>query len=151
MIVFAAIAVGLVGWPIYNFLRVPKQSERLVVDLKAMGNFVMPDDGTIDDVPLIYRALDGKRVELEGFMYCPIDVGARGTEFQLVYDVRKSYGGPPLVQERIYAHVPKGSLVQLYDSYTAARVVGILHVNVEKANGKIVKVYCMDVQESERL
>src|SRR5690349_7064920 len=42
------------------------------VDLKALGNFTFDQaNGTIGDVPERYRKLDGKKVELKGFMFSP--------------------------------------------------------------------------------
>jgi len=158
MFLFAAVVICLLGWPIYTFVHemvtqgVSNRGDRLAVDLKALGNFNMPPDGSVNDVPARYRALDGKRVELEGKMYAPMNAGPRGTEFQFVYDVAKCcFAGPPQAQERVYAYAPKGSTVEIYDQTTPARIVGILHVNVEKADGKVVKVYTLDVQKSEQL
>ena len=79
------------------------------VDLKAMGNFPFsPAAGTRDDVPARWRALDGKRVQLEGFMWSPVSAGTRGTEFQFVYNINICcIGGPPQVQERVFGYADR--------------------------------------------
>src|SRR5687768_7565017 len=77
------------------------------VDLKSLGSFTFDEmRGTLDDVPPQYRALDGKRVLLEGEMYNPYG-GAKVSEFQLVYSIQKCcFGGPPKVQERVFSRTP---------------------------------------------
>lgn len=114
------------------------------VDLKLLGNFNFNDEtGTVEEVPARYRALDGQRVSLRGYMYGPEDAGAKGRRFQFVYNVTKCcFSGPPLVQERVFVHAKKE--IPIYDQYTFAEVVGTLHVRLVKENGKIVSVYDLD-------
>ena len=157
MMAFGALMLLLLGWPIYTLVHdtltqgISRHGDYVAVDLKAMGNFLMPDEGTLNDVPAVYRALDGKRVELEGFMFSPREAGDRGTEFEFVYNVAKCcFGGPPRVQERVFAFAPPGRTVPIYGSDTAARIVGILHVKVvHNEFGKIDSVYTMEIQHAE--
>jgi hypothetical protein len=123
------------------------------VDLKALGNFAFNDQvGTIADVPVRFRALDGQRVILRGFMYGTEDLASGGRRFQLVYDTSTTRRrGPPLVQERVFATAGKD--VPIFDMSTFAEVAGTLHVKVvrDPSSGRIVSVYCMEVDWAERL
>src|SRR5690349_14489466 len=133
---------------------VSRHGDYYAVDLKAMGNFAFdPATGTVAEVPKTYRDLDGKKVQLEGFMYNPQSAGARTTEFQFVYNVTKCcFSGPPLVQERVYGHVKDGDDVPLYDMYTFARVTGTLHVRIVRdETGAVHSVYDLDVDKAERV
>ena len=57
------------------------------VDLKALGNFEFdPVSGTVADVPAQFRALDRRRVVIEGFIH-PRDGLEGRTEFELEYGV----------------------------------------------------------------
>jgi hypothetical protein len=118
------------------------------VDLKSLGSFTFDElRGTLDDVPPQYRALDGKRVLLEGEMYNPYG-GAKVNEFQLVYSIQKCcFGGPPKVQERVFARTPNHRDGVTYHSIPV-RVLGTLHVKLERQdNGKIGSVFTLDVEE----
>jgi hypothetical protein len=133
---------------------VSRHGDYYAVDLKALGNFAFDDSaGTVAEVPERYRKLDGKKVELEGFMYSPQSAGERGTEFQFVYNVTKCcFSGPPLVQERVYGHVKDGSDVPIYDMNTFARVTGTLHVRVIRDEaGSVHSVYDLDVDKAEKI
>jgi len=133
---------------------VSRHGDYYAVDLKALGNFSFDQTaGTVADVPERYRQLDGKKVQLEGFMYSPQSAGDRGTEFQFVYNVTKCcFNGPPLVQERVYGRVKDGKDVPIYDMYTFARVTGTLHVRVNHDEvGGVHSVYDIDVDKAERV
>ncbi|MDB5329785.1 MAG: hypothetical protein JWP03_936 [Phycisphaerales bacterium] len=120
------------------------------VDLKELGNFVFDqNNGTVDDVPKRWRELDGKRVVLEGFMFDVQAAGPRLGKFQFVYNIQKCcFNGPPLVQERVFAHVPKSHEVEWVDGFT--RLTGVLHVKVKKSDdGTITSVYTVDVEKAE--
>jgi len=118
------------------------------VDLQALGNFPFDQDaGTSRDIPSRWRNLDGKRVQLEGFMFAPQQAGGMLSEFQLVYNVTKCcFSGPPQVQERVFAFVPAGRQVPYYDF---CKLTGVLHVKVEQDGGKIKSVYTLDVDKAE--
>jgi hypothetical protein len=119
------------------------------VDLKALGFFNFDQrDGAMTDVPDKFRKLDGQRVMLEGFMYSP-NSASRLHDFQFVYNVTKCcFNGPPLVQERVFAHCAPGKSLRYVPDYV--RLVGVLHVNVVKDSaGIITSVYTMDVQKAE--
>jgi hypothetical protein len=119
------------------------------VDLKWMGNF--PFDAYRDDeraIPKDVLGLDGKKVKFEGEMYAPNSAG--GVEsFQLVYSIVECcMGGPPKVQERVFAFAPPGKTVPNY-SGSQVTVIGTLHVKVVKPadKGEAVSVFTMDVDE----
>ena len=118
------------------------------VDLKALGNFPFDQTtGTTDEIPQKWRALDGKRVQLEGFMWDPQVADGGHVRFQFVYNVTKCcFNGPPQVQERVYAHVPSGSVPDM----NFGLLTGVLHVKVERDKvGAIQSVYTMDVEKAE--
>jgi hypothetical protein len=124
------------------------------VDLRTLQSFEFdPAVGTVNDIPSAFRKLDGRRVMIKGLMYSPQDAGQQGVEFQFIDSVpHGGPGGPPLVQERVYGHVPNiGGPVSLFDMYTPARVYGVFHVRVVRdETGTIHSVYDMDVERTER-
>jgi hypothetical protein len=119
------------------------------VDLKALGDFTLdPERGTISDVPARFRELDGRRIEADGFMWDVTATGNRVRRFQFVYEIRSSFGRPPLVQERIFATVPRWrGIAYLPD---LCRLYGTLHVNVvHDASGVVTSVFTMDVEPAD--
>jgi hypothetical protein len=118
------------------------------VNLKAMGNFRFDEvNGTCNDVPPIYRELDGQRVLLIGQMYSDTSASPMVDHFQLVYSIQNCcFNGPPLVQERVFAHV-SGDKVPLLDGL--ARVKGVLHVRDIRNGGRITSLYDLDVESVE--
>jgi hypothetical protein len=156
MIIFAVVVLALIGYPVYQLLDAQISggvknvgggySE---VNLKAMGSFMFDANlSTIEDVPAKWRALDGKRVILEGEMYAGSEASDEVRQFQLVYSIAKCcFGGPPKVQERVFCAVPNGGAVPYYGGL--ARIKGVLHVNVEKDQGQAVSVFRLDVEQAE--
>jgi hypothetical protein len=120
------------------------------VDLKLLGNFNFDDrTGTLENVPAQYRALDGQKVLLRGYMFSPETAGDKGLKFQFVYDVNKCcFSGPPLVQERVFVKASKE--VPIYDQYTLADVVGTLHVRLVRSQpgGPVISVYDLDAESA---
>ncbi len=150
LIIVSALPLGAV-YAIINYQLhggVEQGKDALIVDLQALGNFPFDQNsGTINDVPSRWRALDGKRVQLRGFMWAPNYAGPDVREFQFVYNItRCCFSGPPQVQERVFARVPGGKRVRFYDFCT---LTGILHVNVEGGDGKVATVYTLDVEKAE--
>src|SRR6185437_2021332 len=91
-----------------------------VVNLKALGQFPFSDQtGLVTDVPKPYRALDGKRVSLQGYMVNMNNAGSDVSDTQLVWNVQKCcFGGPPLVQERVFLNPPSDHSVTRYSQDT---------------------------------
>jgi hypothetical protein len=157
MLVFAGIVLFLLGWPVYTFLSesltggIHNRGAYSEVDLKAMGQFDFdPNGGQISDVPPKYRALDGKKILLEGEIYDPTSATNQTTNFQLVYSIQKCcFNGPPRVQERVFCTVPRGSLK--YQDGVYHKVFGTLHVTCKKnpASGEVVEVYHLDAEHVE--
>jgi hypothetical protein len=149
----------LVGIPVYKFVKtqlnhgIEHDGDLDRVDLKSLGNFHFDDvNGSINDIPPDFRALDGKRVALEGFIWAGSGAGDKVNSFQFVYNIQKCcFGGPPLVQERVFAFVPHGGTVDYLPD--EIRAIGKLHVvlNKDHDTGKIVTVYTMDVEKTEPL
>jgi len=149
----------LVGWPVYSFLKVQmthgieRDGDLFRVDLKSLGNFPFNDmAGTVENIPPDFRKLDGKKVALEGFIYAGNGAGDKVNAFQFVYNIQKCcFGGPPLVQERVFASVPNNGTVDYLPD--EVRAIGTLHVilNKDRDTGKILTVYTMDVDRVEPL
>ena len=82
-------------------------------------------------------------------MFLGNDAGARVGEFQLVYSISKCcFGGPPKVQERVFARIPAGQKMKYYP--IPVRVIGTLHVKIERAagdDGPVTALYTMDVED----
>jgi hypothetical protein len=117
------------------------------VDLKSLGYF--PFDAAKDglnDIPERWRALDGKRVALVGEMYTGGSAAPKVDGFELVYSIQKCcFGGPPKVQERVFARVPNNGKVNHYSGLV--RVVGLLHVDAKRdETGQIVSIYQLDIE-----
>ena len=135
-------------WIILDQRTIINRGDYYEVDLKAMGNF--PFDAkrdTAEAIPKEVRELDGKKVVFEGEMYAPDQAASRVRGFQLVYSISECcLGGPPKVQERVFAYVPEGKRIR---NYTGRQVtcVGTLRVKVEKVGDEAVSVFKMDVED----
>jgi hypothetical protein len=157
MLIFAAVALLLIGYPIYIYFSesltggIHDYGSYKLVDLKAMSNFEMDQvNGTPDQIPAQWRELDGKRVALEGELWQPTGAGDKMTGFQLCYSIAKCcFSGPPKVQHFVDAHVVDGKSVEYHENLV--RVVGTLHVNIKKDKeaGKILSIYQLDVDSLE--
>lgn len=135
-------------WMILDPRTIINRGDYYEVDLKAMGNF--PFDAqrdTAEAIPAEVRELDGKKVMFEGEMYAPDQAASRVQAFQLVYSISECcLGGPPKVQERVFAFVPDHKRIRNYNGRQIT-CVGTLRVNVEKVGGEAVSVFTMQVDE----
>ena len=156
MLAFFGVLLAMIGYPVYLYVDsavhggIKNQGAYIEVDLKSMGNFPFDgDNGTVADVPTRYRELDGKRIQLVGEVYAPNEAGEKMTRFELVYSIAKCcFGGPPKVQERVFAIVPPSKDVpNLHMSF--AKVTGTLHVKVIKEDAKVSSLYTLDVESVE--
>ena len=142
-------AIPLLVWGVTVGGRAARRPACQEADLKSLGYFPFDQqDGRDADVPAKSRALDGRRVAVEGFMFMPQPAGAGVGDVQIVYNVYGSRGphGPPQVQERIYARVAETAVYPL-DTYV--RVEGVLHVGVVRDEAGLVRsVYRMDVERA---
>jgi hypothetical protein len=157
MIIFAAVVLVLVGFPVYVYLESAITggikdvgNGFKEVDLKAMSNFPFDQNrGTIEDIPKKWRELDGQKVVLYGEMWQPFEAGdGRVRSFDLCYSIAKCcFSGPPQVQHFVKANVAPGREVYAYPNLV--KVVGVLHVNVvyDKDAGKVSQVYQLEVQD----
>jgi hypothetical protein len=157
VIVFVGVVAVLLGWPIYYFVHetitqgVVNHGDYSVVNLKAMGYFPLdPLRGNLADIPKVYRELDGKRVVLGGQIAYPDSAGSAVNQFQLVWNIVSCcFGGPPKVQERVFARTLGGHRM-IRPVGDDARVTGFLHVKLKRdETGSIVSVYEMDVEKIE--
>ncbi len=158
LLIIIVVFASLVGVPVYSLLKIQmshgiqKNGNRLDVDLKSLGNFSFNDTtGTINDIPPQYRELDGKEVALEGFAWSGSMASDKVNSFQFVYNIQKCcFGGPPLVQERVFAIVPGDGISPPWGE--EFRLIGTLHINLKKDEvGKIEKLYTLDVKRAEQL
>ena len=158
MIVFAAVVLALVAFPAYWYLSVALTGgirERgdgwKEVDLKAMVEFPFDQKyGTIEEVPPLYRALDGQKVILTGEMVPMESAAPEINSFSLVYSIAKCcYNTEPQVQHFIHSTVMNGKKVPYYAGLV--QVYGTLHVNVKKQEGKVDSVFQFDVENVEPL
>jgi len=156
MLIFFGVLAVLIGYPVYLYVDqvvtggIKSHGSYLEVDLKSMGNFAFDgNNGTVDDVPMKWRQLDGKRVLLTGEVWAPNEAGDKMHKFELVYSIAKCcFGGPPRVQERVFAVVPPNMDVPNM-TYSFAKVTGTLHVKINKDGGAITTVYVLDVDKVE--
>ncbi len=152
IIAFAAVVLGLVGFPVYLYVDsilsggVHQRGDLLEVDLKAMSNFPFDQaDGTLNDIPPQWRALDGKRVLLYGEQWVPYSASPEISSFDLVYSITKCcFNGPPQVQHFVHSRTRPGLKVGYFSGLV--RIVGVLRVNVTRGEGKVTGVYELDVE-----
>jgi hypothetical protein len=155
LIIFAAVVLGLVGYPLYLYL----ESEitggvRNVgggykeVDLKALSSFAFDQEhGTNNDVPRKWRDLNGQKVILFGEIWAPNSASPDLTDFELCYSIAKCcFSGPPQVQHFVKSRPAKGT-VPYYSGLV--KVKGTLYVDVKSGPGKVASVYQMDVEGVE--
>lgn len=154
--VLCALAAGSVlVYPVYCVLDaaithgIHERDGLLHVDMQAMSAFPIDQaTGTDNDIPICYRQLDGKRVELHGEMWNSVSTGGMVSKFNLVYSVATCcYGGPPRIQCFVKSTMANGQQVEYRHGRMSA--IGILHVGVEKTAGQITSVYRLDVQSVE--
>jgi len=158
MIVFAAIVLALLAFPVYWYLSVALTggirdagNGYKEVELKAMVEFPFDQKyGTIDDIPPKYRALNGQKVILTGEMVPMESAAPEINSFSLVYSIAKCcYNTEPQVQHFIHSTVSNGMRVPYYGNLVKA--YGTLRVNVKKAEGKVDSVFQFDVEKVESL
>lgn len=154
---FTAIVLFLFGYPAYLYLDteltggMKQRGEYTEVDLKAMSTFAFDKvAGRMEDIPERYRALDGKKVILEGEMWAPNEAGQTVSRFDLVYSISQCcFTGPPQVQHFVKAKPMNGPVPNLH--WTRVRVTGVLRVNLEREQGEVTGVYHLDVESIERV
>ncbi len=154
MIFFIAFVLLLVGYPVYWMVKMQVTGgvEKVAggytyVDLKAMSTFTFDQaNGTIDDVPAKWRALDGQKVKVVGEMWQPYSAGNLVVGFELVYSIAKCcFSGPPQIQHFVQSHVVPGKTVGYYSG--PVEVTGTLRVKVTRDDlGKITGVYHLEVE-----
>lgn len=157
MLIFFGVLVLMVGYPVYIYVdSVMHEGIKDVgggykeVDLKAMSVFPFDQiNGTINDVPEKWRALDGKKVIANGEMWQAQSASRYVDSFDLVYSITKCcFSGPPQVQHFVHARAAKGANLEYFDGLV--RVKGTLHVNVTRDQDKVRGVYWMDVDNVEQ-
>jgi hypothetical protein len=151
VIIFAAVVLGIVGFPVYIYLDsvltggIHHYGNYIEADLKAMSDFPFDqENGTINDIPQKWRDLNGKRVVVVGQIWAPEMASPELTHFELCYSIAKCcFSGPPQIQHFVLAHTTHG-----YVEYSEGlvRATGILHVQIKHDGGKVTQVYSMDVQ-----
>ena len=154
VVILAAVFLFLFGGAIKQLMTggIVDRGDYVEVDLFTISNFEM-DQGvaaTDDSVPAEFRRLDGKRVQLIGEMYRPLEVRGTGDvrEFDLVYSISKCcVTSSPKIQHFIRSKVMKDKEVKYHPGLV--KVVGTLRVGVEKQDGRVVSVYRLDVESAE--
>jgi hypothetical protein len=153
MIFFIAFIALLVGYPVYLMIEMNMtggvrqgSGGYTVVDLKAMSTFGFDQvNGTLEDVPAQWRALDGKKIVVHGEMWNERVAGLTVDKFELVYSIAKCcFSGPPQIQHFVHATAVNGAKLGYYQG--TVEVKGTLHVNVKKEAGAVTSVYQMDVE-----
>ena len=153
MVFFLLVVLALVGYPVYVFVEaavtggIRDRGDYKEVDLKAMSLFHFDqNNGTIDDVPAKWRALDGQKVKVVGEMWQPYSAGNLVVGFELVYSIAACcFSGPPQIQHFVQSRVESGKSVGYHTG--PVEVTGTMRVKVTRDEiGKITGVYHMDVE-----
>ncbi len=155
IIVFCVVALTIIGFPMYVFTEsvltggIRDRGDYVEVDLKTMSSFEFDQvNGTIDDVPEKWRALDGKRVMLVGEMWNAQAADDSLASFELVYSIAKCcFSGPPKIQHFVHSTVVDGKKVTYYPAQV--RVLGTLHVDVKHEEGRVSSIFTYDVESVE--
>lgn len=155
VLVISLVLLAPVAWIVYTFAiqslgsGIVQVGDYKEVNLKAMGNFAFDDySDDVNQIPQDYRDLDKQKVLLIGEMYSDSSAGS-ATDFQLVYSIAKCcFGGPPKVQERVFAHMPQGKRVPIYGGLS--KVYGTLQVRPIKQGATVTSVYDLDVERIEQ-
>jgi hypothetical protein len=113
-----------------------------------------PDPGgrpnlvTDDKIPLIIRALDGRRVAVTGYVM-PLRTQGRGvTQFLLARDQLSCCFGPnPQMNHYIYVTMPRGDFRPRV--FSLATVTGTLHVGELMKQGVLQSIYQLDAEKVE--
>jgi hypothetical protein len=163
MVIFAAIALLLIGYPLFLFLDAvitkgisgwktdARYGQYRQVNLKLMSDWAMdPATATNAAIPPEYRALDGQRVMLVGEIP-PFNTTRPGaaSDFDLVWSVNKCcLSGPPQIQHFVKCTVvpERRGKVKAYDEIV--KVVGTLRAGIirDPKDKSIQSVYRMDVE-----
>jgi hypothetical protein len=142
-VVGIALAFGMAWASRHDF----RSCHFLYVDFKILGGFNFDQEkGTLDDIPMPIRQLDGQRMAIEGFMI-PLDQAEKITEFALVPTLFTSNQSPPLVQTTIVARMLTGQTVGYFAD--PIRVYGTFNVRVEHDDGYIINIFTLTVDRIE--
>jgi hypothetical protein len=156
---FLAILAILIGIPAYSYYDavrsggIRQRADGVTeVDLKAMSSFPFDqDNGTLEQVPEQWRALNGKKVELVGEMWQPNAAGDAVDSFSLVYSIAKCcVTSAPQIQHFVQAKAADNRPIPLYSG--PVKAIGTLRVNVikDEASNKITAVYQLELEELRR-
>lgn len=157
MFVFVGVFVALFGTLAYLYLETTLthgiqegKDGYLRVDLKSMSTFAFDQQfGTVEDIPPVYRELDGKKVSLVGQMWVGGSRLGEVGQFDLVYSISKCcFTGAPQIQHFVKSRPVDNRPLPFYEG--DVRVKGTLKVNVTKdPDGKITGVYHLAVESVE--
>ncbi len=156
MLLFAAVMLLLIGYPTYYYLDIALTggvkdlgNGYKEVDLRAMSTFPFDqNNGTLNDVPEQWRALDGQKVVLYGEMWNGTSAGDKLATFELVYSIATCcLSGPPQIQHFVHSKVADNGMADYYSGQV--KVTGTLNVDVKREAGKVVSVYQLNVESVE--
>jgi hypothetical protein len=160
IVVFVGLFAFLLGVPVYLALDsaisggLKNRGQYFEVDLKALSDIPFDqENGQIEDIPLKWRELNGKVVELRGEI-APGTFSANGIDgkFDLVYSVSNCcMTGTPQIQHFIKVTVPQTAKASLQSDKVVVR--GQLKVDITKdpETRKINGVYHVVAQEISSL
>jgi len=157
MLIFGVVMMLPIGYIVYDFLDsvITGGIKDLgngykLVDLKAMSNFPLDQvDGKQQDIPKMWRDLDGQHVVLYGEIWQPLSAGNDDISgFDLCYSITKCcFNGPPQVQHFVRSRVVPGKSLSYYPNLV--KVTGTLHVHLQQDAGRVSTVYQLDVDNIE--
>lgn len=124
------------------------------IGFDILGGYEYPEDGvaaTSDTVaknliPDRIRALDGRRVQVEGFMI-PLDSsdGKVSTFLLQGNQMQCCYGVPPRINEVVLVRTKQAGFTYTADS--PVKVQGTLHVGEVRDQGSLMGLYALDADE----
>ena len=156
MLAFIGVLATLVGYPVSVLIEMQLNGGiktvaggYKLVDLKAMSSFDFDQiNGTPQDIPQKWRDLDGQKVILYGEMWNSSSTGGAVDSVVLCYSVMNCcIQGPPLVQHFVDARAMPGKSLETYPGQV--QVKGVLHVDVQREEGRVSNIYRLDVESIE--
>lgn len=154
VLLFVLVMFALPGTLIYIYVDsvvtggIKDRGDYLEVDLKAMSDFPFDQvNGTLEDVPQKWRDLDGKRILVQGEIWAPNAASYKLDEFQVVYSISKCCNtSSPQIQHFVDAKPTSGTV---FNYGGVVKILGTLHVEVQHTNGRVSRVYRMEVEQVE--
>ncbi|MFT3788066.1 MAG: hypothetical protein QM770_18155 [Tepidisphaeraceae bacterium] len=136
-----AILAGVVG--AFVFMQRPDAARLPTLTMIALGDFVFDQrNGTIEDVPRQFMALDGHRVNVIGEMWM---LDTSGRSWNLTQISGRDQHRAPLVQQFVFCH----AATPTPQSEGRVKVSGVLRLHLVRADGRVEQLFSLEADKVE--